>query len=266
MIRKELYWYCPEVVRSASGMTSKASLLSSIRIDDLDESDLNFPAFLVGVGGVEPIQCRVAVISEYASGTDESGMPATLFNGEVNQVGVKEAAISTSQNQVVLKIEGGSPTHGRPALISTEEDVSYSCSLVTVDLLCSTVAEVPDFTAGLEHLRTFEERLREGWYERPPVTYSDELAAQAKETRLGPGHILPVTYHDGDRERIGVLVLNHEMSDSPLRFSARLYLFHKPTRLEQGAILSRRVLWNDGSHLEERLLQVARIVSVLETS
>lgn len=264
MNRRELYWYCPDVVGSASGMTSKASLLSPLRLDDLEDPDFNFSAVLVSCHSVEPIQCRVATLNEFASGRDENDMPVTLFNGEVRRSSVEEAVISIAQNQVVLHIEGGTPTQGRPALISTDGNVSYFCSLVVIQLFCPTIAELPDFAAGLESTRMLEARLSEGWGPLPPLTFSDELEFHAKSTPLGSGHILPVTYNDGDCDRIGALILNHEISSSPLHFSANLYLFHKPARLEPGTLLSRRVTWTEGPQLGERSAQVARIVSILE--
>lgn len=261
MSQRHLYLYCSDIRRGQTGPWCEAVLLSPHPFQYYDVQ--SFPAFLLDSRLVIPIKCRVGV-TEFASGQDEYGQPVMFFDGEVHRHDLTADAVSTAQNKVILHLDGITLAVSGPALISTDERVGFvRCSLV-VDLLCTTLVELPDFIANLDHLRSFEESLRDPAMPRPATTYADELQGHAKGTRLSPGFVLPVSSPNEDGDKSGAVILGRQLSSSQPRFAAHLYMFHADYRLEPGILLSRRVTWVNGSHEQTRSCPVARVVSVTE--
>ena len=208
-----------------------------------------------------PVKCRVGV-SEIATGQNENGAPLTLFDGVMYRPDLTADAISIAQNQVILNLHGNSLSVSGPTLLSTDESVTFTCNPVVVELLCTTLAEFPDFAANIAQLRAFEESLQDVTMALPSTTYSKDLQAHGQMTGLSSGFVLPVSYPSGVNARVGAIVLGSKLSVSPLRFSGHMYRFENSCLIEAGTILTRRVEWRKGEIYETRSCPVARIESI----
>lgn len=261
MTQRHLYWYCPAVPGTAKAPSTSAILLSPKAVNDWD--DESFSAFLLDNRSMTPVQCRRYTASEVATGQNEHGNPVTFFDGEAFRSDLAAEAISAAQNQTLLYLDGVALPVAGPALLSTDESMAYIRHPVVVDLLCTTIAELPDFAANLACSRMFEDLIRGDW-PQPPRTFSDELQAYGQDARLGPGFVLPVSDLTGDGDSCGAVVLDTQLAASPLRCSGHLYRFHRTGGLGAGTVLSRRVTWGKGSNQQTRACPVARIVSLAD--
>jgi len=222
----------------------------------------SFQAFLLNDRFVVPVRCRVG-ITEIATGQDEHGAPLTFYDGEAHRPDLAADAISAAQNEVFLQLDGDIPFISGPALISTDENASFACYPVVVELLCTTLADLPDFAANLAHLRSFEASLQDRTMAQPSATYTDDLQTHAQKVRLSSGFVLPVSYPSAAGIQVGAIVLDRQLSVSPVRFSGHLYLFHKTGLLEAGTLLTRRVEWGKGGARQTQSCPVARIESIV---
>ena len=261
MIHKHLYWCCPTITCTTKGPLTAAILLSPLAVDALDV--VSFSAFLLNKRSVTPVKCHRYTASEVATGQDAKGNPVTFFNGEEFHTDLAAEAIAAAQNQTLLYLDGVSLPVAEPTLLSTDGSVAFVRYSVIVDLLCMTMAELPDFTANLACSRAFEDMIRGDWA-RPPVTVVDELEAYGRKARLRPGIILPVNYPCRDGDKSGAVVLDRKLTSSHARFDAHLFTFHADCHPEPGTLLSRRVTWREGSNEQTRSCSVARIVSIGE--